>query len=65
MLTSFATGYCALDDVPSRIPLESQDGHGSSHRVNHLQDFDGEAFEKQCEATMGSAQGTLTDRTPC
>ena len=50
MLAGFATGYCTLDDVPGRIPLESQNGHGTFHRLGHLQDFNGEAFEEQREA---------------
>jgi hypothetical protein len=53
MLAGFATGYCALDDVPGRSPLESEDGHGVFHRLSPLQDFDGEAFEEQREAAMG------------
>jgi hypothetical protein len=43
----------ALDDVPGRIQLQSKDGHGAFHRLSHLQDFNGEAFEEQRESAMG------------
>jgi hypothetical protein len=53
LLSGFATGYCALDDELGRIPLESQDGHRTFHRLSHLQDFHGEAFEEQRQEAMG------------
>jgi len=53
MLAGFATGYCARDNGPGRIPFESEDSHGSFHRLSHLQNFNGETFEEQSEAAVG------------
>jgi hypothetical protein len=50
---SFAAGYCTLDNVPSGIPLESQDSHGSLDCPGHLQDFDGEPPKEHGESTVG------------
>jgi hypothetical protein len=69
MLTCFAAGHCALDDVPGRIPFESEDGHCTFQRLRHQQDFDGKAFKKQCESAvrlrLGDAEANESNRRRC